>query len=122
MNPRHSASVELVERELAITLFPAHVEATLGGAVAPSHDPLGWCGVPGKAILFAGRRFVMAGSDALLAARDVADVTPDGTPVPAGAPVCTVFARGDSHEECLVALTRRCERILPRPDAGSEAA
>ena len=122
VNPRHSASVELIERELDVSLFTAHVEAVHGVLPRRLHDPLGWRAVPGKAVLYARRRFTMTGSDALLAASDVADVTSDGTVVPAGAPVCTVFARGTSHEDCLAALIARGVGILPQLRRESEAA
>jgi len=122
VNPRHSASVELIERELDTSLFNAHVEAVQGALPRRLHDPLGWSAVPGKAVLYAPRRFTMAGSDALLASSDVADVTADGTVVSAGAPVCTVFARGTTHDNCLDALIARGIEILPQLRRESEAA
>ncbi|HEX5818616.1 MAG TPA: ATP-grasp domain-containing protein [Gemmatimonadales bacterium] len=122
LNPRHSASVELIERELGASLFGAHVEAVHGALPRTPHDPLGWDTVPGKAVLYARRRFIMSGSDALLGAADVADITPDGAVVPAGAPVCTVFARGTSHDDCLAALVRRGAAILPQLRSEHEAA
>jgi predicted ATP-grasp superfamily ATP-dependent carboligase len=122
LNPRHSASVELIERELGTSLFGAHVDAVHGVLPRTPHDPLGWDGVPGKAVLYARRRFTMTGSDALLRAPDVADVTPDGAAVPAGTPVCTVFARGASHDDCLAALVERGAAILPQLRCEHEAA
>jgi predicted ATP-grasp superfamily ATP-dependent carboligase len=114
VNPRHSASMELIERELGGSLFPAHVEAVEGSLPQRPHDPLGWATVPGKAIIYARRRLAMSDSDALLAAADVADVSADGAAIPAGAPVCTVFAHGVSDATCIAALAERGSAILLR--------
>jgi predicted ATP-grasp superfamily ATP-dependent carboligase len=122
VNPRHSASVELIERELGTSLFPLHVEAVRGTAAWPGHDALGWAAVPGKAILYARRRLTMTGSDALLASADVADVSTDGTAIPAGAPVCTIFARADSGEACIAALAAQGSALLTQLGRGSAAA
>jgi predicted ATP-grasp superfamily ATP-dependent carboligase len=122
VNPRHSASVELIERALDASLFPHHVDAGHGTLPAGMHDPLGWHDVPGKAVLYARRPLTMTGSDELLAAGDVADIGADGTPIPEGAPVCTVFARGGTPDECMAALVRRATAILPQPGERSEAA
>lgn len=122
VNPRHSASVELIERELGTSLFPLHVEAVHGMADWPGHDALGWAAVPGKAILYARRRCTMAGSDALLASADVADVSADGTAIPAGAPVCTIFARADSGDACIAALAAQGSALLAQLGRGSAAA
>ena len=85
-------------------------------------DPLGWRGVPGKAIVYARRPLLMCGGDALVAADDVADVGADGTTVPAGAPICTVFARGATHEDGAVALARRGAAVVRQLEERSEAA
>jgi predicted ATP-grasp superfamily ATP-dependent carboligase len=122
VNPRHSASVELIERELGTSLFPSHVEGVHGTATGPGHDALGWAAVPGKAILYARRRLTMTGSDALLASDDAADVAADGTAIPAGAPVCTIFARADSGEACIAALAARSSALLAELGRGSAAA
>jgi predicted ATP-grasp superfamily ATP-dependent carboligase len=122
VNPRHSASMELLERELGASLFPWHVDAVNGAAARPRHDALGWTAVPGKAILFARRRLTMTGSDALLASADVADVSADGTAIPAGAPVCTIFARADSGKACIAALAARGAALLAQLGRGSAAA
>jgi hypothetical protein len=42
--------------------------------------------------------------------------------VSAGAPVCTVFARGTTHDNCLDALIARGIEILPQLRRESEAA
>jgi predicted ATP-grasp superfamily ATP-dependent carboligase len=122
VNPRHSASVELIERELGASLFPWHVDAVHGAAARPGHDALGWAAVPGKAILYARRRCTMTGSDALLASADAADVSADGTAIPAGAPVCTIFARADSGDACLAALAARGAALMAELGRGSAAA
>jgi predicted ATP-grasp superfamily ATP-dependent carboligase len=122
VNPRHSASMELIERELCTSLFPAHVDAVHGELSRRSHDPLGWNAVAGKAILYASRRMTMSGSDALLAAADVADISADGTALAAGAPVCTVFARAATQDACVAELAGRSTVILARLARPREAA
>jgi predicted ATP-grasp superfamily ATP-dependent carboligase len=113
VNPRHSASMELVEREWGESLFAGHVEAVHGALPSRLPDPLGWRRVPGKAIVFARDDQVMQGGDALLARGDVADISADGTPLPRGAPICTVFAAGADRADCLATLTQRALAVRP---------
>jgi predicted ATP-grasp superfamily ATP-dependent carboligase len=122
VNPRPGASVELAERALGVPLFAAHVEASLGLLPAPGHDPLGWTRVPGKAVLYATRAFTVRGGDRALLSADVADISADGERIPAGGPVCTVFAQAASHDACVDALAVRGRAVLHDLQRASEAA
>ena len=123
VNPRYTASVEVLEWALGRSLLADHLEASgfeSGGR--------GWERSPeafvAKAIVFADRRFRWP-SDWAIGSIDpanfpeVADVPNPGTTFRAGDPVLTVFARGDSPEGCRRALAAQLKgwrrRIRSRP-------
>ena len=113
LNPRYSASMELIERRLGISLFEAHV-GSCGGTLprlpkAPSNGA-----TFGKAVLWASRRLVMGDTRALLGSDEVRDVPFPGETVPKGRPICTVFARGADGAACYGGLVRAGEALLAR--------
>ena len=112
VNPRYSASMELVERGLGISIFALHVHACRGElpAVDPALDRAGPAAI-GKAILYAREAAVPMTSRRWLDAGDVADVPRDGEPIARGAPVCTVFATGEGFRECRAALGGRAAEL-----------
>jgi predicted ATP-grasp superfamily ATP-dependent carboligase len=125
VNPRPTASMELIERATGLSLAAAHLAAS--GFPTPAGSPA-WPrrGTWSKAILFASRDLEI--DDTLLAwAQAVTGAPHDGWPlvadiprapqtIPAGSPVCTLFAHGDSPRQSLAALHRRV-RGLSRPSA-----
>jgi predicted ATP-grasp superfamily ATP-dependent carboligase len=109
INPRWSASIELVERACAVNAFAAHAAACSDGILAaavlpPSH-------AAGKAIVFARHDAVAGNTDAWLRDPDIRDVPHEGDRIAAGSPVCTVFADADDAEACESELARRAHRI-----------
>jgi predicted ATP-grasp superfamily ATP-dependent carboligase len=106
VNPRWSASMELVERAARHALFALHADGSAGHlpAVAPAAygSP---ARVLGKAIVFA-RRDSAVPPTGLVSSPGVAlaDLPHPGECVRRGRPVCTVLAEGADGEGCLRAL------------------
>ncbi len=119
VNPRWSASMELVERAYGLSVFGAHAAACRDAAL-PAFDLVrarrGLDAV-GKAVVFARRDVTVGETRAWLpdggADGDVAvrDVPHPGERIDAGRPVCTVFATGGDGAACHAALVRRAARI-----------
>ena len=96
LNPRYSASMELLERAAGPRRIrrptPRPVEARV--PAAPSPGPSLGRGVFGKAILWARRDVVAGDTRRWLERDDVRDVPFPGERIRRGHPICTVFARG----------------------------
>jgi predicted ATP-grasp superfamily ATP-dependent carboligase len=106
VNPRQTASMELIERRHGLSIFDTHVQACRGSL--PEFDLARVRGsgrVIGKAVAFA-RVDLELGDTRTWLRSGIADVPRPGTTTPAGAPVCTVFASGADHEGCVRALRR----------------
>jgi uncharacterized protein len=134
VNPRWSASMELVERAYGLSVFSAHAGACAAG-VLPEFDLAaarrGVCAV-GKAVVFARRDIVVGDTRAWVSAgtgeavgpalsapptlpaheiAEIRDVPRPGERILAGRPVCTVFASGSDGAACHAALVQRAERV-----------
>jgi uncharacterized protein len=120
VNPRYTASVEVLEYALGAGLLP-------GPQGKRANVEMGTEATVGKAILFARQRltFPCAGpwSETLLhpPAIDVlprfADIPSFGETIEAGRPILTFFAQAASEVECLVrlvAVAQELERVLYR--------
>jgi len=113
INPRYSASMELIERGGRLSVFEAHV-AACGGAL-PSAGAAPIPEVLGKAILYAKRDVSVGDSGRWLLRDDVRDVPFPGERIRRGHAVCTVFARGADSVTCygrLVAAALALEQEL----------
>jgi predicted ATP-grasp superfamily ATP-dependent carboligase len=129
INPRPTASMELIERATSLPLAAAHLAAAgLGPPIAQPPDlrrQHHWA----KAILFARRSLSFTDLtadrlDALAAtwtAEDgwsaAADLPTQPQTIPAGRPVCTVFAAGPSPARALRELGRRMRHLRRLLDA-----
>ena len=116
VNPRYSASMELMERSGRLSAFGVHA-ASCRGELPGSHfpGPSPRPGVFGKAVLWARRDVVLGDTHPWLARDDVRDVPFPGDAIRRGHPICTVFARGDDIGDCrrrLVELAGTLEREL----------
>lgn len=123
VNPRPSGSMELVERSTGASIAALHLAAC--GFRSPTQAPTGPAprGVWSKAVLFAPRDrasrpppprdidAVAATWSAVDTAPAVADVPAADEPLPAGGPILTVFARGESPARSLATLRRRVARL-----------
>jgi predicted ATP-grasp superfamily ATP-dependent carboligase len=122
INPRYSASMELVERELGISLFELHVSACRGklpGPVSPARPP---ARVVGKAIVFARRNLTVSNTRKWLLMDAIADVPYSGERIARGRPICTVFGEGTSVETCRRMLLRRADWVYRSLEARARGA
>ncbi|HWR20477.1 MAG TPA: ATP-grasp domain-containing protein [Verrucomicrobiae bacterium] len=110
INPRYTASMELVEWAYGLNIFKIHLDAFQGRL--PDFDLLAHpdTGCFGKAILFASGTLIFhdpqwwfgqGARDLPLAEEQIAQ----------GKPLCTVFSRGQSRSECFDRLTRIAAEI-----------
>jgi uncharacterized protein len=134
VNPRWSASMELVERATGLCVFAAHAAACTDGslpdqalAVLPGEPLAVLPGEPlatgvigeamGKAIVFARRDVVIGDTREWLSDSTLRDIPWPGDRIATGHPVCTVFARGEDDRACVEALARRADRVYEALDA-----
>jgi predicted ATP-grasp superfamily ATP-dependent carboligase len=119
VNPRYTASVEIVERFSGVSAIAEHVTAC--GASLPqtktgNFRPSKSCG---KAILFARRDVIISqrfAETSLAQAMEsawpqLADVSPAGTPIEARRPILTVFADGGDVGEVEQRLQQRVAEL-----------
>ena len=113
INPRWSASMELVERAYGVSVFGAHAAACTTGEL-PTFElarAQGAADVFGKAIVFARHDVTCADTHTWLSDATVRDVPHPGEHIPAGRPVCTVFATGSGDDTCYANLVLRANRV-----------
>lgn len=109
LNPRYTASMELVEVAYGLNILSTHISACNG--VLPlfdvRHAPEGYWG---KGILFAER-------DAIIPAtqdwweRGIRDIPFPGERIRAGSPICTILGSGADQEACYQELLKRAEEL-----------
>jgi predicted ATP-grasp superfamily ATP-dependent carboligase len=120
INPRYSASMELIERSGRLSVFEAHVAACRGALSSFPATPM--TEVLGKAILYARWDVIVGDSRRWLLRDDVSDVPFPGDRIRRGHPVCTVFARGTDSVTCyarLVATASAVEKELEKDVGGA---
>jgi predicted ATP-grasp superfamily ATP-dependent carboligase len=111
VNPRYTASVEVVERCLRLPLFAWHVAACcdgrlLAGPLRPENGDNDH--FAGKLIVYA-RRPVVIPQGSL--GDDLADIPAAGQTIESGQPIATVFAAGSCHSEVFDRLLARAEAL-----------
>jgi predicted ATP-grasp superfamily ATP-dependent carboligase len=111
INPRYSASMELLERELGISLFALHANACEGKLPRQVLPERSTARTAGKAVVFARRDLTIDDSRAWLLMDTIADVPHSGERITRGHPICTVFGTGSSVEACRRALLRRADWV-----------
>ena len=121
INPRWSASMELVERAHHIPMFGVHATACTTGELPAFDIARAGTTVPvhGKAIVFARHDVICGDTREWLDDRAVRDVPHPGEPIRAGRPVCTVFASAQSADDCRLALVTRANVVYDTLDAWS---
>jgi predicted ATP-grasp superfamily ATP-dependent carboligase len=113
VNPRWTASMELVERAYGLSMFGAHAAACTRGAL-PRFDVARarrGARAVGKAVVFASHDVAVGDTRPWLVDATVRDVPQPGERIPRGRPVCTVFAEGRDAADCQAALERRAAGI-----------
>ena len=120
VNPRYSASMELIERAGALSIFEVHSQACQGRL--PARLP-GMLRVEGKAIVFARQAVRMGQTRRWLDDSSVADVPHPGETISRSRPICTVFARAKDAATCYKQLIRRAAAVYrtARPVNGRAA-
>jgi len=108
VNPRYSASMELVERAHGLSLFQVHADAC-GGRLPES--PAKPRAVHGKAIVFARRDLRMPGAGRWLKPPCYADIPHAGDIIASGRPICTVLAVAPEMGACRRLLETRAARV-----------
>ncbi|MEQ8789713.1 MAG: ATP-grasp domain-containing protein [Pirellulaceae bacterium] len=106
VNPRYTASVEVLERALDISTIPWHLAACRGGGL-PLRPTCESPAIVGKAILFALRPLTVRPKESQrwLAERahsspaPIADIPVAGTRLEVGQPVFTIFAQANNFTE-----------------------
>lgn len=105
VNPRYTASMEVVERFTGRSIVAAHIEACRGGRLPQPWRPTGaYCG---KAYVFAKRPATFRRPPEV----QLADVPSDGTTIARGKPICTVLAEARQLGEVEQRLTD-CIRLV----------
>jgi predicted ATP-grasp superfamily ATP-dependent carboligase len=117
VNPRYTASIEVLERATGINAIAAHAAACCGagsgehGAGSLTCSPLPAPGSPlrmhGKAVLYARSEIVISDEFAAMALSEatrrpwptLADISPAGTRIEAGRPILTLFAGGSTADQ-----------------------
>lgn len=108
VNPRPTASMELVERATGYSIWRAHVAGCAGvldsSALSAADAPML---AHGKAVLYARQPVVLGDTTRWLADDDVRDIPAPGERIARGSPICTIFASGRTSALCYAALVRR---------------
>lgn len=119
VNPRFSASMELAERALGLSMFQLHERACRGTLPAP---PLPSAAVEGKAIVFARRDVTLGETRPWMNDPSLADIPHPGERIAQGHPICTVFAKGSSAASCHRLLVRRAAGVYRVAESRSRGA
>lgn len=110
VNPRYSASLELVERAFGVSVFELHklgcLERLPSSVDVSRHFP-----ATGKAIVYARRAVTAGDTRRWLDDPSVGDIPWPGERIQPGHPICTVFASARSAAECEIRLRARAERV-----------
>jgi uncharacterized protein len=118
INPRFTAAMELAERRDGISIFGAHVAGCTG--VLSGYSPLqaqlraraNGTGAAGKAIVFSRHALTVGeAASGWVDGEDVRDIPRPGSPIPAGAPICSVFAAAPTTAACRARLIQAARRI-----------
>ncbi len=120
VNPRYTASVELLEILCGFNLMREHCAAT--GMALPEEMEENVLTAPsgatvGKVVVFAGQDSVAPDTSSWVRMTPVgpvpalADVPEEGTLLPQGTPVCTLLAAAKTEDECRRYLLRRAAEV-----------
>jgi predicted ATP-grasp superfamily ATP-dependent carboligase len=112
VNPRYSASMELIERAYGLSIFDLHVQSIQHGVLPDFDVAARWAdtGFYGKAILYAEQDGIAPDTRGW-PARDIRDVPFSGEALSAGDPVCTVLVSGLAQAECFAGLVAQADVI-----------
>jgi predicted ATP-grasp superfamily ATP-dependent carboligase len=112
VNPRYSASMELVERAYGLPMFDLHARAVLHSEL-PEFDLANWLAdgpFHGKAILYAERDAIAPDTNDWLD-HGIRDVPFPGDSLAQGGPICTVLACEPTRDACFARLVAQAEAL-----------
>jgi uncharacterized protein len=108
INPRYSASMELIERAHGLSLFETHANAFQGQLPDTPSAP---ASVHGKAVVFARRNLVMGDTRPWVGRGAYADIPHPWERIARGRPICTVLAKASTGSTCMRLLVRRAASV-----------
>ncbi len=113
VNPRYTASVEVLERSWGLPILAWHVSAcTRSGPETKSSGMTTPDRVVGKQIVYATRNFVAPNMSVVAFDVDsLADIPTPETHIAAGWPICTVFADATNTKTCRQRLAQAARRF-----------
>ena len=123
LNPRYTASIEILERSLGFDAIGAHVRACRGGDLPPrEYDGTSCERSCGKAILYAREAVEISDDFArwcleINAGREwpmLADLPATGTKIEQGQPILTIFAEGKCTASARFALRKLADEVFAR--------
>ena len=119
VNPRYSASMELLEQAEAMSIFQVHEQAC--GGVLPT-GRIESEAIHGKAIVFARKNVVMGDTREWLDDTSLADIPHPSEKIRRGRPICTVFASGSDADSCYERLVNRAAAVYRVTESGRRSA
>ena len=120
INPRYTASMELVERAYGVSIFGCHLAACQGSLPAFHLAARDQADFFGKAILFASEDLTFR-RPLWWFERGARDLPFEGERIGRGRPVCTVFSRGPSRAECYDGLVKAAAEVRQAPAETSKS-
>jgi predicted ATP-grasp superfamily ATP-dependent carboligase len=116
VNPRYSASMELLERATGSSMFDIHARACQG-ELPPEPSPI--TKIEGKAVVFARCNFIIGDTERWSQRGEIADVPRSGTAFRKGHPICTIFGRAFDPTTCLDKLVRQATAVYRHTKIGT---
>ena len=107
VNPRPTASLEVIETAYGVKAFDAHLRGCVGELASIEAETVR---AAGKAVLFATEDVVVGDSERWLE-RGVRDVPHPGERIAAGRPICTVVTTAATPDEVLAGLEEQAARL-----------
>lgn len=117
LNPRYTASVEILERALGLALLAEHTSAFSNGTATVRERIASNC-IVGKQILFAASDLTVPNFEMTFESAEhtsesplIADIPALGSRIAAGWPICTVFAEAENSAVCRERLAARVQTV-----------
>jgi predicted ATP-grasp superfamily ATP-dependent carboligase len=114
VNPRYSASMELIEKAYGLSIFDLHMQAVMQGRLPEFNLGHRMRQVKqrsyGKAILYA-EKDGKAPDTRNWAQSELRDVPFPGESLAEGKPICTILTAGESRADCFARLVQRAKAI-----------
>ena len=106
VNPRYSASIEILEQATGMRALSLH-QAAFESHVQPNEPDKNTDSVCGKAIAYAAHRTIVSEAICRMEAGEYADIPSPGEVIEPGWPVLTAMATAPSRDECFMLLRQR---------------